>query len=807
MNRLLILLGLGGCLLVTPQWCTAAEAPSFTRHVSPLLFKLGCSAGTCHGSFAGKGGLQLSLFAARPGLDYENLRYGGYARRLDLLEPEASLLLQKPTTAVAHGGGLKLAADGEAYHVLRDWIVAGAKNDAEAPSITGVRVEPKSFTLQTGAAPHPLKVIARHADGSEADVTKFASFEARDPSIAAVDADGRVTARAAGDAPVLVHYAGHVTYSIAAVPGSLHPDLKAPSEKPQDEVDRLILAKLGRLNVVPSPVCDDAEFLRRAYLDTISILPTPEEARAFLNDKSPDKRAKLIDRLLDHPLHAAQWATKMCDLFGADNRFLDSQPFHDWFRNKFERNLGWDEIAYGVLCATAADDRTEEQLQAAFAKIAAASKHKRDVEKAKKEGKPEPPPPVDPDAEAAKKLKPWQTGDGARKTLAVMYSSLKFLQVIRDPAKNTQTRMIDSQQVALQTANALLGVQLTCAQCHKHPSDKWTQRDFFGFAAVFAHVQHNGVAPELTAKKLNISGPFVTMTPCETFTDPVSKEPVGPKALDGPTIEVTPGRDPRRDVWEWMTKKDNPYFARGMVNRVWAHYLGRGFFEPVDAQAAANPPSHPEALDALARDFAEHGYDVRRLERRVLNTLTYQRSWQTNVSNAADQRNFSHRLLKRLSAEQLLDAVLSATGTPHKLTNVYNGKVQPHERIVEMSPSRFRGDDWYVLQAFGKPLRVQSCDCERSASPSLGQSLYLYNDEQLMAKIADSAGRIQKLIDAKTAAPRIVEELYLVALSRWPTKDEAARTAEFLKTAASPAEGYHDVLWSLLNRQEFIINR
>jgi hypothetical protein len=786
----------------------AAEAPSFTRHVSPLLFKLGCSAGTCHGSFSGKGGLQLSLFAARPELDYQNIRYGGYGRRLDLLDADASLLLRKPSMQMPHGGGLKLDPTSEAYRLLRDWIAAGAPADSDAPAIVSVRVEPASLVLKPADAPQALKVVAVAADGTEEDVTRYAAFESRDPSIAVVDGDGRVSARHAGDVPVLVHYAGHVTFSPVAVPAKPVPGLKVPVEKPKDELDRLISAKLASLNIVPSPVCDDAEFVRRVYLDTLSVLPTPDEVREFLNDKSPDKRTKLIDRLLEHPLHAAQWATKMSDLFGADNRFVASAQFHDWFRNKFERNWGWDEIAYGVLCATAADDRSDEELQAAYEKVKAAGQYKRDVEKAKKEGKPAPPMPIDEEAERVEKLKlkPWQTGEGTRKTLAALYSSVKFLQSIRD-ADGKTTRMIDSKQIALQTSNALLGVQLTCAQCHKHPSDKWTQRDFYGFAAVFTHVQYGGVDPELTKKKVGLAGPFVSMTPCETFEDPSTHEAVGPKALDGPPIEVKEGRDPRRDVWEWMTAKDNPYFARGMVNRVWAQYLGRGFFEPVDAQAAANPPSHPEVLDLLARDFAEHEFDIRRLERRVLNSLTYQRSWRTNASNATDLRNFSHRTLRRLTAEQLLDAVLTATGTPHKLEARNGGVVRKTERIIEMSPSRFSGVDSYVLTSFGKPLRVQSCDCERSPAPSLGQSLYLYNDEQLMAKIGDPAGRVQKLVDAKIEPRKAVDELYLVTLSRLPTAAELDRTLAYLKTAATPAEGYHDVLWSLLNRQEFIINR
>lgn len=794
--------------LSLPHPLAAGESPSFTRHVSPLLFKLGCSAGSCHGSFAGKGGMQLSLFSSRPELDYKALRHGGNGRRVDLANPANSLMLRKPTAAVNHGGGALLTTDDDEYRVLHDWLRGSALDDTSTAVVTSVRLEPSELTLAKGASQN-LRVLAKRSDGIEEDVTFYAKFESLDASIAVIDMDGRTTAVFPGDTPLLAHYAGHVVYATVAVPAETVPGLSWPDEQPTDVVDLHINEKLQRLNIVASPQSDDAEFLRRVYLDTISVLPTPEETHAFLADKSPDKRAKLIDQLLEHPLHAAQWATKMCDLIGADSRFIPSYIFHDWFRNKFERNLTWDKIAFGILCATAADDRTDEQLYHAAAQARKENIHKKALDKAKGLGLPLPPPlpPTAKELAIAQGLKPWQYGDGAKNTLSELYRTVKFLQVIPIPGTKDRILKVDAKALALQTSNALLGVQLTCAQCHKHPTDKWTQRDFIGFAAVFTHVAYAGVSPKLKRMGVNISGPHAVMTPVETFDDPATGEPIGPKVPEGPAIEVKEDVDPRKVVWQWMVDKKNPYFARAMVNRVWAHYLGRGFFEPVDSQAAANPPSHPEVLDELARDFLESGFDIRRLERRVMNTLAYQRTWRTNASNAADDRNGSHHPLRRLTAEQVLEAVLVATGTTKQLSGVYHGRVRPEERVVEMSATRFKGDDGYVLQSFSKPLRVQTCDCERSGAPSLGQLLYLFNDEQLMAKIADPAGRIQKLIDAGTEDRRIIEELYLVTLARLPTPDELDRSLKFVAESTSKAEGHQDVLWGLLNLHEFIINR
>lgn len=788
-------------LIAIAPLAASAEEVSFPRQIVPMLYKLGCSAGECHGSFAGKGGFQLSLFASRPDVDFQAIRYGGFGRRLNLQQPDESLFVQKPTGRTAHAGGTRFRAGSAEHQLLLDWITAGARYDVAAePRVAAVRIEPATFALPVGAEPQPLKVFAKLSDGSESDVTRFARFESHDPTIISVDAANRAAAHAAGDVAVLAHYAGEVAFAIAAVPvaTALPPDLKFPDEQLADPVDRIVVDKLRRLNIVPSPLCDDAEFLRRAWLDTTSTLPTVDEVRRFLADSAPDKRAKLIDQLLLHPLHAAVWATRLCDMLGADDRFLSSTPFHDWFRNKFERNVPWDEIAYGVFCATAADDRAPEQIQSDQKK--AAEEAKRAAEAAKnKDAKKEPV--VDPNSPPA-----WQVGYGPRKTLDVFYSSLKFQQQIRDINGVETKRIIDSKLIALQTANAFLGVQLACAQCHKHPYDRWTQNDFFSFATVFAHVQIGGVDPLLKAKNVNLGGIHVIEKPAETFDDPVTRTPVGARALGGPPIDVKPGVDPRQEVWKSVLAAENHYFAKSIVNRVWAHYLGRGLFEPVDAQSAANPPSHPDVLDELARDLIAHKYDLRHLHRRILNTAAYQRSWKSNASNSHDLRNYSHRILRRLTAEQVLDAVVQISGTPLKLEKAYGGEIRPGSRVPEITLSRFRGDDAYVLQVFGKPLRVQTCDCERSSAPSLSQALYLYNDAALIGKLADEKGRLKKMLDEQPDDGRVLEELYLAALARVPSPQEAERSVTHVKTAKSRLEGFQDVLWSLLNRQEFMVN-
>jgi hypothetical protein len=763
-----------------------AEEVSFSRHVTPMLHQLGCSAGTCHGSFSGKGGFRLSLFAGNPEMDHLNLR-GGYGRRIDRLNPEKSLVLLKPTAAIEHGGGLRLRKDSWQYQLLKAWIEQGARFDPAGQSkIVGVRVEPASLTLPVGAKSPPLKVFAKLADGKEEEVTRFTRFESLDPGLAETDDAGQIKSVRTGDIAVLAHYAGEVGFVTVLIPGPPLPGGVAfPKEEYRDPVDRLLVERLRKLNIVPSATCSDVDFLRRVHLDVIGQLPTPADVRAFLADKDADKRTKVIDKLLEHPLHAALWAGKMCDMVGADDRFLGDgvYQFHDWFRGKLEANTPWDKIAYGVLCATAADERTPERIK---------EDQKVEAENRKKyAGKPVPPPPG---------KQPWQAGYATRNSIDVFYSNLINTQTT--PGKG---RTVNSKQIALRVAHTFLGVRLECAQCHKHPYDRWSQGDFFSFAAVFAHTEL-GVDPELKAQKVNLNGVYAAQKPVEQFLDPDTQQPVPPRIPGGPTIEVKPGVDARKEVWQWLLRTDNPFFAQAIVNRVWEHYLGRGFVEPADAQAAANPPSHPDVLAELVRDFTLNKYDLRRLHRRILNTLAYQRDWRTNATNAKDQRNFSHRTLRRLTAEQALDAIAQVTDTPVKIPKRY-GSPRDGQKAVEIALSRVGGDDGYVLQIFGRPIRVQNCDCERSAATSLSQTMYLFNDEKLIAKIHDDKGRLKKLVQETADDGKLLEELYLWTLTRLPTTEELDRSRKYVQQVGDRLEAYQDLLWSLMNRHEFVVNR
>lgn len=775
--------------------CTGAvraDDPLFGREVVPIFYKLGCSSGTCHGSFSGKGGFRLSLFASDPEADYQQIR-GVFGRRTNLQSPAESLLLLKPTGQVPHGGSVRLRPGSEEYHLIRRWIEAGIPySPATEGRVTAVRIEPPKFLGNMAAPPTALKVFARLQDGKELEVTRFARFEAFDATIAEVDETGKVAGLRNGDTHILAHYAGQIGYTFALVPQALPKGLTFPQEKLTDPIDQMIVEKLKQLNIVPSPLCDDVTFLRRVHLDITGQLPMPDDIRKFLADPAKDKRARAIDQLLHHPLHAAVWATKLCDITGADNRVLYDQAvcnMHDWYRNKLAANWPWDKIALGVLTATSADNRSVAELQAETKRLADERKKPKDEKVAKKGNA------------APSAAKPWESGYALRNTLDVFFDNNKFrVQAGPDRGK------IDPLPIAQHVATAFLGVRLECAECHKHPHDRWSQEDFLGFTLSFSYI-NRGADPVLQKQKISISGVYRSDVPLAHVVQMLEGKAIKPRVLGGANIDLKPGDDPRLEVWKWMIGPDNPSFARSIVNRVWAYYFGKGLIDPVDALSAGNPPSHPDVLDELVRDFVAHKYDLRHLHRRILNTAAYQRGWETNLTNAKDERNYSHRLLRRMSAEQVVDAVAQTTGTKVALANVYGGDPnRPFERSIEFPQSRPGGADSYLLKIFDKPQRTVSCDCERAETPNLSQSLYFYNDKALIGKITDPTGRLTKLLAAQADNGKLLEELYLFTLSRVPTVAEREQAARYLQKSPARAEGFEDLLWSLLNRREFLVH-
>ncbi len=773
--------------LLAPAGPAGAAEPArvdFERHVASLLGKHGCSAGACHGSFQGKGGLRLSLFGHDPGQDYQALTRDALGRRVSVGDPESSLVLLKASGQVPHGGGKRFDRGSWQYRVLRDWIAQGARREAGSGRVTNLRVLPEERALRGPGETANLKVVAEYADGTQADVTRFADFRARDDSVADVSPLGQVRGLRPGDTPIIVSYRANLATARVLVPfpaagGSAY--LRVPEN---NFIDREVFAKLRRLNILPSDLSGDAEFLRRLIIDAVGRLPTPEEVRAFLADARPDKRRREIDRLLADPLHAALWATRFCDVTACDVDVMDGPPelrakrarmWHDWFRKRVAENVPYDQIVRGVLTATSREGREVERWIAQEVAL----------------------------------------DQAARKGFSSSYADRPSLDLFWRRLMGEDFFPVE--QMAELTATAFLGVRMECAQCHKHPFDRWTQEDYRAYANVFARVQY-GSSPEVTAATVDLlarrrqlppgkAGPpiprlrevYVTAHRPRALPHPQTGGQLEATAPGGPALE-TEG-DPREALFRWMARPDNPYFARSFVNRVWAHYFGVGLVEPVDNFSVANPPSNEKLLDALARDFVEHGYDLRRLERLVLNSRAYQLSSAPNPTNARDRTNYSRALPRPMMAEVVLDVLNSALGAAEE----FGADAPPGSRAIEVAPNRVRAEyAARVFRVFGRPARQSTCDCERPAEPTVPQALFLMSDPALLGKMA--GGRLKKLLGEKRPDAERVEELFLATLSRIPDKDERQAALEHLKAAKDRQSGYADLVWALINTREFILN-
>src|SRR5579871_1470351 len=352
------------------------------------------------------------------------------------------------------------------------------------------------------------------------------------------------------------------------------------------------------------------------------------------------------------------------------------------------------------------------------------------------------------------------------------------------------------------TTQAFLGMSLMCAHCHNHPLEKWTQRDYFQMANLFARVRlksgdRGGEVFVLTANNGDIAFPRL-------------RAPLPPRPLDGKEMALDDPSDRRETLADWVTAPENPYFARAIVNRVWRNFMGRGLVEAEDDLRMTNPPSNSELLDALAADFVKHGYDVRYLMRQILLSDAYQRSATPVGINAQDSRYYSHYIVRRLPAEVILDAVSQVTGIPTEFPDTPKGT-----RALQLRDSQVAS---YFLTAFGRPEREKTCACERQQEPNVAQALNLSNGDTVNNKLRASYGTIDRLLNANATDAQVLDQLYLAALCRPPTATERQKALAILAEAAPAANVpapeqrtarraiLEDLFWAVLTDREFLFN-
>ena len=701
----------------------AAPAVSFVKDVEPALSKMGCNAGTCHGAAQGKVGFKLSLRGYDPLYDHRALTDDLEARRFNRAAPDRSLMLLKPAGGVPHVGGV-LCQPGEPYYELvKAWIADGARLDLQTPRVASLEIFPKDPIVPRLGMKQQFAAVATFTDGSKRDVSAEAFVDSSNSEVATVDKAGLMTAVRRGEATMLARYEGSYAASTVVVMGDRSGF--AWTAPPQlNYIDELVDAKLQKVKVVASPLCDDSEFVRRVHIDLTGLPPTASEVRAFLADARPTraKRDELIDHLIGSEAFVEYWTNKWADLLQVNRKFLGdagAAGLRKWIKDAVAANMPYDQFAAAVLTASGSNMSN---------------------------------PPA------------------------------SYFKVLRTP-----------DEVMENTTQLFLAVRFNCNKCHDHPFEKWTQDQYYQLAAYFARVGRTE-DPKFKGQKIGGTEVEGAKPLAEVIADVAGGEVKHDRTgqVSPPKFPFThpgaPAADlPRRvQAARWITSKDNPYFAKSYVNRLWSYLTGVGIIEPVDDIRAGNPPTNPALLDRLTAEFVGSGFDTRKLIATVCKSRTYQLSITTNSYNKDDDINYSHAVPRRLPAEVLFDSIYRATGTTSRLPGL-----PPGARAAQLVDSNVVLPGGF-LELFGKPVRESACECERSNTMMLGPVLALVNGPVVGDAVQDPAGHLLRFTAATPDDARVVDEIYLSVLNRRPTAAELAAGAKALH-AAGPD---HARLWA-----------
>ena len=713
--------GKSATIAITASRCAEELPVNFENEIVPIFTKLGCNAGGCHGKADGQNGFKLSLLGFYPEEDYEYLVHEDRGRRVFPADPDYSLLLQKPANVLPHGGGQRMSPGSYEWELISRWIRQGMPYGAETdPVLERIEAVPAVREMNVRTR-QQLSVIAHYSDGSIRDVTRLASYDANYPEMAVSTSLGRITVEdVPGEVAMMVRFQGQVGVFRAIIPQGL-PIPATPPEK--TFIDTLVFAKQRQLGIPPSPLCDDATFIRRVSIDVAGRLPTVSEVEQFIADPDAGKRDRLVDRLVDSPGYADYFSNKWATVLRNKRRNATDVPytykFHGWIRRALRENMPYDQLVRGVLTAT---------------------------------GDPETHPPV-----------AWY----------------------REVSTSTQ-QMED-------VAQLFLGMRMACAKCHHHPFERWSQQDYYGFEAFFSQV---GLKNSKFNPNVNQPDMVYLKTNAPVSKNPRSQLDVKPMGLGGPELDISPYEDARQYLVDWMAAPENPFFAKALVNRYWKHFFGRGIVDPEDDLRVTNPPSNPELLNALAKHFLDHRFDLKDLVRTICKSSVYQLSSEPTDFNRNDQQNFSSFYPRRLTAEVLYDAVNSVAETPSNFGTIPQGTT-----AVQLPDNGFNN---YFLEVFGKPEAESACECERSAEANLSQSLHLLNSGDVQGRLQNGQGRAAKFtreMERPDAAK--VRELYLAAFAREPRPEESEFILSRVADYQNKQQAWEDVIWAILNAREF----
>jgi Protein of unknown function (DUF1553)/Protein of unknown function (DUF1549) len=698
---------------------------SFINDIVPIFTRADCANSNCHGSVRGQKGFKLSLFGSDPDLDHQAIVQNAEGRRVDLKNPAESLILKKPTFQTPHGGGLRFKAGSPDYNAMLEWLKKGAPFDeAGQARLKTLTVYPKEWRMVGLQNKLQLIAVGEYNDGSVLDLTQVVRFSSNIAAIASVQTDGVVTGEGPGETAIMARTLGR-TAAIPVIVVKDRPLKNYPAVAENNFIDRLVFAKLRQINLVPSDLSTEEEFLRRVYLDTVGAPPTIDEMSAYMQSKDPKKRQQVIDQLLERPERADFWAMRFADMFRAGYNEAGQKgggPYARWFRDQVRQDVPYNKMVQQLLVSQGRHN---------FEGI----------------------------------------------------SNFYFV-----------SREITPEESGVNVSQTLLGLQIECARCHNHPFEKWSQDDFYGFAAFFARVSRKDVyITQLNATYLKESGEVL---------HPKTKKPVTPKYLDGDYDKEAPGEDVRERLAQWITAPRNPYFARAIVNRIWKAFMGLGLVEPVDDFRVTNPPSNEALLQALADDFVKNGYSIKKLERQILNSRAYQLSSVPNQTNAKDQVNYSHFLVRRLMSEQIADSMVQVTGIPQKFASMPLGT-----RAMSIPVLPYLKPD-YMMKVFGRT-ELREVICERDTKASVAQVMHLVSGDTIQHQITAKGGNLDAwLEDAKLTDKDIAERIYRAALTRSPSGEELAAALSGSSEAIPENRRriLEDLLWAVFNSKEFLFH-
>ncbi len=756
--------GLEANVVVTVKNMTDSRPVSFRREFMPVLSLAGCSDIRCHGSPSGKDGFRLSLWGADPQVDFRQLTRDVHSRRTNSLDPNDSLILKKALGQVPHVGGRRFRTDSRYADLVRQWQREQARMDVEPLELKSLSITPAVRILRSPSRTQQIAAVATFSDESTVDVTRLTTFSSSDVSIANVDQTGLVQFKAAGEVAILCRYMGRLKSIRLAHIAAPAQDYQWPDPPEHNYVDQHIFAKLKLLSIAPSGLCSDEQFVRRLYIDLCGRLPSLDATRSFLADTGKDKRERLVEELLSRDEFAVYWTKKWLDVLRVSRdsvQWAGAKALQTWLADQIANDVSFAEIAREMLVST---------------------------------------------------------GESFKDGPVNFYCAPQVPMGVTDPTHLQK-------DLAEATGQLFMGVRFQCARCHNHPYERWTQQDYLGLTAHFTQIKRERLGkagPKGRAERRQMA---IKLDPEGLeVTDESTGATVPPQLPGVPTEPLEANVDRRKPLVDWLTDAANPFFAKAIVNRVWFHLHGRGIVEPVDDFRDSNPPVNDELLEELAGKFIESGFRLKPLLRDIVKSRTYQLSSTPTASNQTDDRYFSRMMVRPLPAEVLLDSIGDVTGVPEQFQITADYTIGVPEGFVDL-PQDTRAVDLPVndiltlintgskyvryeshpfLRSFGQPTRTQTCECDREQHFGRKQALELIIGEAVSRRLAEKDNRIGTLLAAKTPDREFLDTLYLYALSRRPSQSTADRMLAHVTRAADERQAWEDVLWTILNSQEFI---